>query len=47
MLLCVGRRKDPIFGYVPKNFEKNNSGSKGLKGLIGNSLSFDAVESPL
>ena len=29
--LWVGRRKEPILGYVPKNYEKNNSGSKGLK----------------
>ena len=28
--LWVGRRKVPILGYVPKNDEKNNSGSKGL-----------------
>ena len=23
-------RKEPIEGYVPKNYEKNNSGSNGL-----------------
>ena len=28
--LWVGRRKEPILGYVPKNYEKNNSGSNGL-----------------
>ena len=28
--LGVGRRKEPILGYVPKNYEKENSGSKGL-----------------
>ena len=28
--LWVGRRKEPILGYVPKNDEKKNSGSKGL-----------------
>ena len=28
--LRVGRRKEPIIGYVPKNDEKNNSGNKGL-----------------
>ena len=26
----VCRRKEPILGYVPKNYEKKNSGSKGL-----------------
>ena len=29
--LWVGRRKEPILGYVPKNYEKENSGSKGLR----------------
>ena len=29
--LWVGRRKEPILGYVPKKDEKNNSGGKGLK----------------
>ena len=29
--LWVGRRKEPILGYVSKNDEKNNSGGKGLK----------------
>ena len=29
--LWVGRRKKPILGFVPKNYEKKNSGSKGLK----------------
>ena len=28
--LWVGRRKEPIVGYVPKNDEKKNSGGKGL-----------------
>ena len=28
--LWVGRRKEPILGYVPKNYVKKNSGSKGL-----------------
>ena len=28
--LWVGRRKEPILGYVPKNDEKKNSGGKGL-----------------
>ena len=28
--LWVGRRKEPILGYVSKNDEKNNSGGKGL-----------------
>ena len=28
--LWVGRQKEPILGYVPKNCEKNNSGSNGL-----------------
>ena len=27
------RRKEPILGYVPKNFEKKNSGVKKLKRL--------------
>ena len=31
----VGRRKELILGYVPKNNEKKNSGSKGLKYIIG------------
>ena len=26
----VGRRKEPILGYVPKNDGKKNSGGKGL-----------------
>ena len=30
--LWVGRRKEPILGYVSKNYERKNSGSKGLKG---------------
>ena len=30
--IWVGRRKEPILDYVPKNYEKNNSGSKGLRG---------------
>ena len=31
--LWVGRRKEPILGYVPKNDKnKKNSGSKGLNG---------------
>ena len=29
--LWVGSRKEPIFGYVPKNDEKNNLVHKGLK----------------
>ena len=29
--LWVGRRKEPILGYVPKNYEKMNSGSKGFR----------------
>ena len=29
--LWVGRRKVPILGYVPKNYERKNSGSNGLK----------------
>ena len=28
--LWVGRRKEPILGYVPKNEEKNNLVHKGL-----------------
>ena len=28
--LWVGRRKEPILGYVPKNYERKNSGSNGL-----------------
>ena len=28
--LWVGRRKEPILGYVPKNYEKEKSGSNGL-----------------
>ena len=28
--LWVGRRKEPILGYVPKKDEKKNSGGKGL-----------------
>ena len=28
--LWVGRRKEPILGYVPKSDEKKNSGGKGL-----------------
>ena len=28
--LWVSRRKEPILGYVPKNDENKNSGSKGL-----------------
>ena len=28
--LWVGRRKEPILGYVQKNYERNNSGSNGL-----------------
>ena len=28
--LWVGRRKKPILGYVSKNYEKKNSGTKGL-----------------
>ena len=28
--LWVGRRKEPILGYVPRNYEKNNSGSEEL-----------------
>ena len=28
--LKVGRRKEHILGYVPKNYERKNSGSKGL-----------------
>ena len=27
----VGRRKEPVLGFVPKNDEKMNSGSKGLR----------------
>ena len=30
--LWVGRRKEPILGYVPKNDEKKNSGGTGLIG---------------
>ena len=29
--LWVGRRKEPILGYVPKNDEKKNSVHKGLR----------------
>ena len=29
--LWVGRRKEPILGYVPKNYEKKNSVHKGLR----------------
>ena len=28
--LWVGRRKEPILGYVPKNYERRNSGSNRL-----------------
>ena len=28
--LWVGRRKEPILGYVPKRVKKKNSDSKGL-----------------
>ena len=28
--IWVGRRKEPILGYVPKNDEKKNSVHKGL-----------------
>ena len=28
--LWVGRRKEPILGYISKIYEKENSGSKGL-----------------
>ena len=28
--LWVGRRKEPILGYVPKKYERKNSGSNGL-----------------
>ena len=34
--LWVGRRKEPILGYVPKNDEKKNSGGKGLKEFYQN-----------
>ena len=34
--LWVGRRKQPILGYVPKNDEKKNSGGKGLKKIRPN-----------
>ena len=29
--LWVGRRKEPILDYVPKNYEKKNSVHKGLR----------------
>ena len=29
--LWVGRRKEPILCYVPKNYERKNSGNKVLK----------------
>ena len=32
--LWVGRRKEPILGYVPKNDEKKNSVHKGLREWI-------------
>ena len=32
--LWVGRRKEPILGYVPKNCERKNSGSNGLTALL-------------
>ena len=32
--LWVGRRKEPILGYVSKNYEKKNSGTKGLTEAI-------------
>ena len=31
--LTIGRRKEPILGYVPKNDEKKNLVHKGLKGF--------------
>ena len=34
MRLWVGRRKEPILGYVPKNDEKKNSGDKGLMDIF-------------
>ena len=36
--LWVGRRKEPILGYVPKNDEKKNSVHKGLKGVYSGVL---------
>ena len=30
MRLWVGRRKEPILGYVSKNYEKKNPGTNGL-----------------
>ena len=30
-VLRVGRRREFILCYVPKNYEKKNSGSKGLR----------------
>ena len=36
--LWVGRRKEPILGYVPKNYERKNSGSNGLSHLYSSDL---------
>ena len=31
--LWVCRRKEPILGYVPKNYEKKNPAGNGLRGM--------------
>ena len=40
----VGRRKEPILGYVPKDDEKKNPGSKELIGKALNMSDFFSVE---
>ena len=42
--LWVGRRKEPILGYVPKNNENENSGSNGLKESISSISFFQKIE---
>ena len=42
--LWVGRRKEPILGYVPKNDEKNNLVHKGLKKISKLHYPFNALE---
>ena len=41
MRLWVGRRKEPILGYVPKNDEKKNLVHKGLKKMKIYKLHYD------
>ena len=40
--LWVGRRKEPILGYVPKKDEKKNSGGKGL--MVTNQTAFNKLD---